>query len=161
MSWGPEPATQNLGAGFGERTEHQVTSTPFDLATEEPLCVAVIYYDDLAGLRAQGIKISDEQKTIGRLPNPFPKSDGCEPPAGWEKTCEPRLSAWVVEAMQQLMKRRVPVEVIHIPRRFKSDIHAHNPRYIFGVKYDFCDGDEIIAESSEEFGRQTARVETR
>ena len=161
MSWGPEPATQNLGAGFGERTEHQVTSTHFDPATEEPLCVAVIYYDDLAGLRARGIKISDEQKTIGRLPNPFPKSDGCEPPAGWEKTCEPRLSAWVVETTQQLMKRRVPVEVIHIPRRFKSDIHARNPRYIFGVKYDFCDGDEIIAESSEEFGRQTARVETR
>jgi len=90
MSWGPEPATQNLGAGFGERTEHQVTSTHFDPATEEPLCVAVIYYDDLAGLRARGLKISDEQKTIGRLPNPFPKSDGCEPPAGWEKTCEPQ-----------------------------------------------------------------------
>ena len=64
MSWGPEPATQNLGAGFGERTEHQVTSTHFDPATEEPLCVAVIYYDDLAGLRARGIKISDEQKRI-------------------------------------------------------------------------------------------------
>ena len=36
-----------------------------------------------------------------------------------------------------------------------------DPRYIFGVRYDFCDGDEIIAESSEEYGRQTAKVETR
>lgn len=167
MNWAPEPAAQNLGTGFGERTEHQVTTTYFDPATVEPLCVAVIYYDDLEGLKARGIKISGEVNTGYRLPNPFPKDKGCEPPVGWEGgdwgAREPQMAIWLQEAVMGLMKRRIPVERLRVPRRLRNRLHKQHIkcRMILGIPFDFCDGDEIIAESSEEYGRQTARVETR
>ena len=75
---------QNLGTGFGERTEHHVQTTTFNSATEEPICVATIYYDDLDGLRARGIRISRKARRKPRLPNPFPRDKGCcKPPPGW------------------------------------------------------------------------------
>lgn len=74
----------NLGTGFGVSASHHVTSVSFTPASVEPVAIAVIYYDDLEGLKARGIKIRQE-KTKQDLPNPFPKSKGpgCEPPAGW------------------------------------------------------------------------------
>lgn len=75
-------ATQNLGTGFGERTQHEVHTTTFDKATDEPVVVATIYYDDLKGLRARGINIQRQRKR-NRFPNPFPKDKGCTPPSGW------------------------------------------------------------------------------
>jgi len=75
--------TQNLGTGFGERTQHQVHEVAFNPETVEPTAVAVIYYDDRRGLMARGIKLSSGKKRNSGLPNPFPKDKGCTPPAGW------------------------------------------------------------------------------
>jgi len=75
-------STQNLGTGFGKREKHEVHTTTFDKATDEPAVVATIYYDDLKGLRAQGINIK-RQKRKNRLPDPFPADKGCTPPDGW------------------------------------------------------------------------------
>ena len=74
-------STQNLGAGFGERAKHEVHETHFDKATDSPVVIATIYYDDLKGLRAQGINIRRQKSK--RLPNPFPADKGCNPPNGW------------------------------------------------------------------------------
>ena len=74
-------SAQNLGTGFGAKTAHAVTATTFVPAQIEPNAVAVIYYDDLKGLQARGIKVPERKDTS--LPNPFPKDRGCEPPAGW------------------------------------------------------------------------------
>lgn len=73
----------NLGTGFGERTQHHVRRAEFEASTVEPIGTAVIYYDNLEGLRARGIKIRSKKKSNG-LPNPFPKDKGCTPPADWQ-----------------------------------------------------------------------------
>jgi len=75
-------STQNLGTGFGERAQHEVHTTTFDKATDEPAVVATIYYDDLKGLRTRGINIRRQRKR-NRLPDPFPRDKGCTPPNGW------------------------------------------------------------------------------
>ena len=77
---------QNLGTGFGNKVAHAVSSAHFVPTTVEPVSIAIIYYNDLAGLRARGIKISEKKRDTG-LPNPFPKDRvaGCTPPAGWNK----------------------------------------------------------------------------
>jgi hypothetical protein len=74
-------STQNLGTGFGERAQHEVHTTTFDKATDSPVVIATIYYDDLKGLRAQGINIRRQKSK--RLPDPFPADKGCNPPNGW------------------------------------------------------------------------------
>lgn len=80
---GESRSVQNLGTGFGKRAEHQTVHTAFTPAQAEPNLVAVIYYDDLHGLKARGIRISNRNKDQS-LPNPFPKDPtGCEPPADW------------------------------------------------------------------------------
>jgi len=80
---GESKSSQNLGTGFGRRAEHQTARTAFTPAQTEPNLVAVIYYDDLRGLKARGIRISNRSNDQG-LPNPFPKDPtGCAPPAGW------------------------------------------------------------------------------
>jgi len=79
--------SQNLGTGFGNKVAHSVSTVYFVPSTVEPVSVAVIYYNDLAGLRARGIKISEKKRDTG-LPNPFPKDKqgtGCIPPNGWHK----------------------------------------------------------------------------
>lgn len=75
--------TQNLGTGFGKQATHQVLMTSF-VAQDQPTCVAVIYYDDLQGLKNRGIKISCKRDQ--KLPNPFPKdATGCTPPSDWQR----------------------------------------------------------------------------
>jgi len=70
----------NLGAGFGSRIDQPVSRQQFVPASEEPLVVAFIYYNDRAGLRATGIGLAD---TSAFNPNPFPGDQGCTPPSGW------------------------------------------------------------------------------
>jgi hypothetical protein len=77
-------SVNNLGAAFGKEAAHRVRSEGFDVSCKEPAAVAVIYYDDLAGLRNRGIKISHKKKTSG-LPDPFPKDQGCRPPHSWRR----------------------------------------------------------------------------
>jgi hypothetical protein len=72
-----EKTSGNLGTGFGAAASHQVHSVAF-VPHVEPACVAIIYYDDIAGLQKRGIRICADSP----LPNPFP-NDGCKPPAGW------------------------------------------------------------------------------
>ncbi len=80
----PQPEMSNLGTGFGEAVSHEVQTVHFTPATPQPATVAVIYYDDLKGLRARGLRIGRKRYNKPSLPNPFPKSDqGCTPPNGW------------------------------------------------------------------------------
>ena len=78
-------STQNLGTGFGDKTQHQVSKTTFTADTDEPAAIAVVYYDDYEGLRAQGIKLPKRIRPEPQLtrPNPFPKDTNCIPPKGW------------------------------------------------------------------------------
>jgi hypothetical protein len=78
-------ATSNLGAGFGEKTDHKVSTTSFTPETKEPVLIAAIYYDDKSGLRARGIRLSKKQRQPRTEPNPFPKDTACAPPAGWRR----------------------------------------------------------------------------
>lgn len=75
--------TQNLGAGFGNATSHRVVTTSFETATDKPAVLATIYYDDVAGLRARGLKIGSRRKRMSE-PNPFPADRGCQPPEDWQ-----------------------------------------------------------------------------
>ena len=156
-----ELTTGNLGTGFGESVEHEVQTTHFVAATSEPSCVAVIYYDDLKGLRARGIKISQEEKTVYSLPNPFPKDKdvGCEPPPNWE---DPSLRVLVQKAMMALLKLDLPVESLRIPiklkRKFSKD--AIREGRILGVPFEFYHGgNEVVAVSPEVYGRKSVGVD--
>lgn len=80
---GIRPASvNNIGTGFGEQTQHNVHTVEFKPRTKEPIVVATVYYDDLNGLRARGLKIG-KKKTTRHLPDPFPADKACTPPAGW------------------------------------------------------------------------------
>jgi len=80
---GIRPASvNNIGTGFGEQTQHNVHTVQFKPRTKEPIVVATVYYDDLNGLRARGLKIG-KKKTTRHLPDPFPADKACPPPAGW------------------------------------------------------------------------------
>jgi hypothetical protein len=72
----------NLGTGFGDKASHSVTRVTFEAASTEPVTVAVIYYDDIDGLKERGIRIRRKKKDK-KLPNPFPKDNGCTPPEDW------------------------------------------------------------------------------
>lgn len=77
----------NLGTGFGKAASHAVVQTSFVPTSVEPVAVAVIYYDDVRGLKARGIRLSMETHNTS-LPNPFPKTQvGCEPPKDWPGNC--------------------------------------------------------------------------
>jgi len=78
-------AQQNLGAGFGDRVDHQVRGTTFEVATEQPAAAAIIYYDDLDGLRSKGLRISSRRRHHEHTPDPFPQDTGCPPPRGWAR----------------------------------------------------------------------------
>lgn len=78
----PESPTgvQNLGTGFGERTEHQVINVDFD-AKDECAAVFQIVYDTKAGLEKRGVQVKGPIKVAL---NAFPAGGGgCEPPNGW------------------------------------------------------------------------------
>lgn len=79
---GPSKSVNNLGTGFGKKAEHRVAKATFEINQAAPDAVAVIYYDDLRGLKNRGIRISRKKQGSG-LPDPFPKDMGCEPPQGW------------------------------------------------------------------------------
>lgn len=74
---------QNLGTGFGDRSTHQVVEVSFSAATEEPVLVAAIYYDDYEGLRSKGLRLPRRRQSQPAMPDPFPKASGCKPPHGW------------------------------------------------------------------------------
>lgn len=77
-------ATRGVGTGFGQKTEHQVQRVSFN---REPIVCAqlVLRYDDEAGLRKRGIKLSAAHNVGDRVieADPFPGDSGCKPPAGW------------------------------------------------------------------------------
>jgi len=74
----------NLGTGFGKQADHQVYTTQFTPERDEPNAIAVIYYDDVRGLRKRGIRVNKHCNQAGpNLPDPFPKDSGCKPPHGW------------------------------------------------------------------------------
>jgi len=74
----------NLGTEFGEQAKHEVHSVSFTPATKEPCGVAIIYYDDKAGLELRGIRLDKNWKSrqSSALPEPF-RGSGCRPPDGW------------------------------------------------------------------------------
>lgn len=76
------PVQQTLGTAFGDQTAFKTTSTAFergDIVTK-----IVLFYDDSDGLRKRGIVLNRPSKSAYRtVPNPFPGSTGCLPPADW------------------------------------------------------------------------------
>lgn len=162
MDFAPEAATtQNLGTGFGQAQGHAVRHIDFEPATSEPVCVAVIYYDDLKGLMARGIKIS-EGKTSSGLPNPFPasKEEGCKPPADWAPTFD--IAEGVAQAVQNLRKHRVPVDHILLPDRIELKVALEKcsgkKGYFLGYPIAFHDSDDIVAVAPDVYGGRRAFV---
>lgn len=83
VSFGEQQKTSNnIGTGFGKKANHRVYTVTFNKSTSDPIVVATIYYDNIAGLKNRGIKIS-KKKQATSLPNPFPADKGCAPPPGW------------------------------------------------------------------------------
>lgn len=76
------PVQQSLGTAFGEAQSFATTSVEFERG--DMVAMAVIYYDDLRGLKARGVPVdrkTKQKKT--ELANAFPGMSGCTPPAGW------------------------------------------------------------------------------
>lgn len=71
---------QNLGTMFGDATTFTTTMVHFERAGV--ICVMVLGYDDVKGLRARGISVRQRKPQVHQ-PNPFPAS-GCQPPPGWK-----------------------------------------------------------------------------
>ena len=71
---------QDLGTGFGDKSEFKTTTTIFEKASEDPQQVFEIRYDSRQALRKRGIDF--EQRPVVAEPNPFP-GQGCQPPDGW------------------------------------------------------------------------------
>lgn len=76
---------QNLGAGFGDRVDHQVSMTSFVSESDTPAAAAIVYYDDLEGLQSKGLKIRPGRPHHEPRPDPFPQDAGCRPPRGWNR----------------------------------------------------------------------------
>jgi hypothetical protein len=73
----------NLGTEFGKQACDAVQRVHFVAATRAPCGVAVIYYDDKAGLERRGINVSKKKRRTSALPQPFRGDQGCRPPDGW------------------------------------------------------------------------------
>lgn len=71
----------NLGTGFGEASEHSVTTTSFNRC-DEPNTLFTTYYDNREGLEARGVNLKAKAQVC---PSPFPASRGrgCPPPPSW------------------------------------------------------------------------------
>lgn len=70
---------QELGAGFGDKTESHVRREVFERGRMlEPIA---IYYDNRRGLRQHGIDVAKKNE-VASVPIPFPKM-GCRIPDGW------------------------------------------------------------------------------
>lgn len=144
--------TQNLGTGYGKRTEHQVYKVSFETATAEPQCLAVVYYDDRRGLRARGIKVPVEDGYFKALPNPFPKDEpqsvGCPPPPGYNDLMA-ALEAPITEAVRKLAEMRLPVDHLVLPEHLRNRLPKKVVRHmrIFGMLFAFEDGNTIRAVS--------------
>lgn len=67
---------QNLGAGFGEATDHHVEAVSFK-RENSPSATMSIYYDDRKGLQAKGVYLGHSHKADA-FPGQF-----CKPPKGW------------------------------------------------------------------------------
>ena len=80
-----QKSVQNLGAGFGNAVDHQVSTTDFISESSSPAAAAIIYYDDLDGLRSKGVKIRQNSPHHEPRPDPFPQDAGCRPPQGWNR----------------------------------------------------------------------------
>lgn len=78
-------SNSSLGTAFGGRSDHRVTSVAFERASEYPVEVLTIYYDDRKGLLNRGL---DLDKTL-EIASPFSDSQAaydhyCKPPKHWE-----------------------------------------------------------------------------
>lgn len=73
--------SNEVGTGFGEAAEHQVSYTDFR-RPEVPNEGVEIFYDTREGLVRRGVDLR-VRPAVSR-PNPFPKQHGfCTPPPGW------------------------------------------------------------------------------
>lgn len=76
-----EPVQQNLGTAFGRAQDFATTTVSFQRG--DMTAMIVLYYDDLRGLRARGIRIDRVSKKAGSQdPQAFPGMN-CAPPPGW------------------------------------------------------------------------------
>jgi hypothetical protein len=75
-------SAQNLGTGFGAATDFATQTVSFTRG--DLLTVAVLYYDNLRGLRARGVPVERTgRRTYEAQPQAFPGMN-CAPPKGWQ-----------------------------------------------------------------------------
>lgn len=73
---------QNIGTGFGQETNFATKTVQFSRGSH--LTTAILYYDNIRGLKARGVPIERvNKKTYQSRPQAFPGS-GCTPPSGWK-----------------------------------------------------------------------------
>jgi len=79
----PQESTGNLGTEYGESRYSPVSTTTFERAEGSyPRQVLTLYYDDLAGLEARGIRVRPDPEPVRWYPSPqpFPESRFAPPP---------------------------------------------------------------------------------
>ena len=79
----PQESGGNLGTEYGESRYSPVSTTTFERAEgSHPRQVLTLYYDDLAGLEARGIRVRPDPEPIRWYPSPqpFPESPFAPPP---------------------------------------------------------------------------------
>ncbi len=78
----PTAVTQSLGTGFGAATEFATQTVSFTRG--DMLAMAVLYYDNLRGLRARGVPVERTgRRTYQAQPQAFPGMN-CAPPKNWQ-----------------------------------------------------------------------------
>jgi hypothetical protein len=80
---GVEPATPELGTGFGEAVQHRVNSTTFNRESSSPNELLEVFYDSKEGLRRRGVDLDKKPTVAG--PQPFPGQGFCPPPGDWSR----------------------------------------------------------------------------
>ncbi len=79
----PREGAGNLGTEYGESRYSPVSTTTFERAEgSRPRQVLTLYYDDLAGLEARGIRVRPDPEPVHWVPSPqpFPESRFAPPP---------------------------------------------------------------------------------
>jgi hypothetical protein len=75
------PSVNNLGTEYGETRSSHVEEVRFVRASsEKPAYVAVLHYDNAAGLTARGIDLEPRRYSSYRAPEPFPRNRFAPPP---------------------------------------------------------------------------------
>jgi hypothetical protein len=78
----------DMGTEFGDRREHEVSSTPFE-RDREVVTLAIDYASE-ASLRRRGILPAEPPLgSVNAFPGDQPSGPGCKPPAGWKGAKRP------------------------------------------------------------------------